>query len=120
MKKSNFLVVGVSLLFFVVIGVFLGCGPKKPSYEERIKALEEKGVPDSMLASVKVYLYNTKSLAKTGQAGKARQYKDSLKTGLALVEGWYEETMKKNKPIVDSLRKSFVERKASLSGLPLA
>ena len=48
-----------SCIVVFVAMLFAGCGKKGPGAEERIKALEEQGVPDSVLSSVKVYLYNT-------------------------------------------------------------
>lgn len=107
------------LSLLLVAGLAVNCGKKGPTMEERIKALEEKGVPDTILADIKVYLYNVTSLAKTGQGGKARTYRDSLKNGLAAAEAWYDQTMTANKPIIDNLYKSFTERKATLTGLPL-
>ncbi len=97
----------------------INCGRKGPTYEERIKALEEKGVPDSVLANVKVYLYQVNAARKSAQAGKARTYSDSLKKGMVAAEAWYEQAMQTNRPIVEKLRNSFVERKASLSGIRL-
>ena len=97
----------------------IDCGKKGPTIEERIKALEEKGVPDSVLANVKVYLYQVTSARKAAQSGKMRTYNDSLKKGIVIAEAWYEQAMQTNRPIIDKLRASFVERKASLSGLPL-
>lgn len=118
MRVQRYLFVGF-LSLLMVTGTVIDCGKKGPTIEERIKALEDKGVPDSVLTNVKVYLYQYTSAKKGSQAGKARTYKDSLKTGIVQAEGWYQEAMQRNKPFVDSLRKSIVERKAMLSGLPL-
>jgi len=108
-----------SLLVSLLAGFAVQCGKKGPSIEERIKTLEEKGVPDSVLSSVKVYLYNVKNLGKTGQMGKVRLYKDSLKTGIAGAEAWFDKAMQDNKVYIEQIKKSIDERKAKLSGLPL-
>jgi hypothetical protein len=114
MSIRYFSVCCLSLL--LVTGFAIDCGKKGPTFQERIKALEDKGAPDSILSNVKVYLSNFVYGAKTGQAGL---YKDSLKTSLSAAEAWYEEALKTSKPIVESLKKSFMDRKATLSGLPL-
>ena len=113
----SFFICGLSLT--MVAALAIDCGKKGPTIEERIKALEEKGVPDSVLADVKVYLYQVTSAKKAAQSGKARTYNDSLKKGIVIAEAWYEQAMQTNKPISDNLRNSFVERKAALTGLQL-
>jgi hypothetical protein len=100
-------------------GLILNCGKKGPSYDERIQTLTEKGTPDSILADVKVYLYQYNSAKKFSQAGNIRRYKDSLKIGLAAAEGWFEEQMQKSAPIIAEQKKKLEEQKAQLSGLPL-
>ncbi len=108
-----------SITALLIAGLFVSCGKKGPTIEQRIQALTEKGVPDSVLANVKVYLYQVNSAKKMSQAGIARTYGDSLKKGIVIAEQWYEKAMTENKPVIDNLRKSFVERKAGLSGLHL-
>jgi len=97
----------------------ISCGEKGPNAEDRIKALEAKGVPDSILSNVKLYLYNVTNYAKTGQAGNGGRYKDSLKTGLSAAEAWYEKTSRECKTYIESARKSIADRKAGLTGLSL-
>ena len=118
MKLLRFISVSC-LTFLIVAGLTVHCGKKGPTIEERIKVLEEKGVPDSVLANVKVYLYQYETGKKMSNSGLVRTYKDSLKNGITIAEAWYEKAMTTNKPIVDQLRKSFVDRKATLSGLAL-
>ncbi len=100
----------------VMAGFALNCGKKGPTFEQRIKALEDNGAPDSILSNVKIYLSNVRTLSKTGQAGK---YKDSLKTSIAAAEAWYEKAMTESKAYIESVRTTIIERKAQLSGLPL-
>jgi hypothetical protein len=108
-----------TLTFFLLSSIIVNCGKKGPTIEERIQTLQDKGTPDSVLANVKVYLYQYTSAKKASQSGIMRTYKDSLKKGIVVAEAWYEEAMTTNKPIIDNLKKSIVERKAKLSGLPL-
>ncbi|MBN1577176.1 MAG: hypothetical protein JW913_11525 [Chitinispirillaceae bacterium] len=108
-----------ALSFLMVASIAIDCGKKGPTIEQRISALQEKGVPDTVLANVKLYLYQVNSARKASQAGAARTYGDSLKKGIVIAEAWYDQAMQTNKPIVEKLRKSFVDRKASLSGLQL-
>lgn len=108
----------ISLL--MVAGMAINCGKKGPSFEEQIKALKEQGIPDSTLSSLKVYLSNVVNFGKSGISGKEKLYKDSLKAGIAKAEAWYQQELQASKPIVDNMRKSFLDRKATLSGLPLA
>ncbi len=97
----------------------ISCGKKGPGAENRIKALEAKGVPDSLLSNVKLYLYNINSFTKTGQMGKVGHYKDSLNAGLAAAEAGYAKAMQENKAYVESTKKSIADRKAGLTGLQL-
>lgn len=112
-------VLTLSLSFSLVAAAVISCGKKGPAFDERIKTLETKGTPDSVLSSVKVYLYNVNNLGKTGQIGKVRLYKDSLKTGLAAAEAWYEKAMQDNKVYIENVKKTINEKKAKLTGLPL-
>ncbi|MBN1760106.1 MAG: hypothetical protein JW863_17400 [Chitinispirillaceae bacterium] len=118
MKLFRFISAGCCISIAVAF-LAVSCGKKGPSIEERIQTLQDKGTPDSVLANVKVYLYQYNSAKKMSQAGKARSYKDSLQNGIVAAEAWYEQAMATNKPIIDQLRKSFVDRKEGLSGLPL-
>jgi hypothetical protein len=108
-----------SIICSLIAVTATSCGKKGPSNEDRIKTLETKGAPDSILSNLKLYLYNVTNLAKTGYPGKVSLYKDSLKTGLAAAEAWYEKTMQENKVIIESMKKSIADRKAALSGLSL-
>jgi hypothetical protein len=103
----------------MIAGLAVDCAKKGPTIEERIKSLETKGVPDSVLSSVKVYLYNVTNLGKTGQIGKARLFKDSLKTGIVAAEAWYDKAMQENKTYIESIKKTINDGKSKLTGLPL-
>jgi hypothetical protein len=111
---QNFFACGFALA--LIAGFTMNCEKKGPPDEQRIKALEDKGVPDSILSNVKVYLSNVQSLNKFGQTGN---YKDSLKTSLAAAEAWFEKTMTESKAYIESARQTIIGKKAQLSGLPL-
>jgi hypothetical protein len=107
------------LLLSLIAGFGVTCGKKGPSMEERLKDLQAKGVPDSVLTDVKMHLYNSVNLAKIGQGVKAGLYKDSLKTGLAKVEAWYAKAMVDNKTFIEAQKKIITEQKSKLTGIAL-
>lgn len=117
MKFLRYFLPGSILLMSCLLSV-LSCSKKGEPIESRIAALTAKGVPDSVLSNVKVYLYNTTSLKKTGQYGKARAYGDSLKIGIKAAETWYETTMQTSKPYIETLRATLTTKIETLSGLP--
>jgi hypothetical protein len=119
MKLSRYLFV-TCLVCSLIAVVATSCGGKKgPSADDRIKALAAKGVPDSILSNVKLYLYNINAASKTGQYSSVGSYKDSLKTGLAAAEAWYGKTIQENKIYIESIKKTIADRKASLTGIAL-
>jgi hypothetical protein len=116
-----------SLAFLLpVIGVSAfvsGCGgasdKKISEIEGRIKALEAKGVPDSVLSNIKVYTYNVATGKKAGNMSTAIAYTDSMIKGIKIAEDWYTNTMASYKPAVESLKSSLAAKKSNLSGLQL-
>jgi hypothetical protein len=120
MKLPRYFLVYGLVCSLIAVAV-TSCGKKgsSASAEDRIKTLEAKGVPDSVVSNVKLYLYNITSLGKIGQSGQVHLYKDSLKNGLAAAEAWYEKTMQENKVYIESVKKSIADRKSGLTGLPL-
>jgi hypothetical protein len=99
-----------------------GCGvtqKKIESYEAQLKSLETKGVPDSILSSVRVYLSQIISGKKSSLGTVVRTSSDSVQHYLAAAEKWYESTVQIAKPRVDSLVKVFTSKKDMLSGLQL-
>lgn len=99
----------------------IGCkgGPKLEEVEARIKALEEKGVPDSVVSDVKIAVYNVNVGKKTNNSSLIRKYSDSMAVGIVKAEKWYSDAMVQNKPYLESLKKTIVDKKATLSGLQL-
>jgi hypothetical protein len=118
MKLPRYFLV-YSLVCSLIAVTATSCGKKGPNSEDRIKTLESKGVPDSVLSNVKLYFYNVCNLAKQGQGVKVGAYNDSLKTGLAAAEAWYAKTMQENKVYIESVKKTIADRKASLAGIAL-
>lgn len=101
--------------------LFTGCVSQKTieTYEAQLKALEAKGVPDSLLSSVRVYISQAIGGKRTGNGMVVRTSIDSVKTGLAAAEQWYASTVQTSKPHVDSLLKYFNAKRSALSGLQL-
>jgi hypothetical protein len=99
-----------------------GCGVGQKAidaYESQLKTLEARGVPDSILSSVRVYLAQIISGKKAGLGTVVRTSSDSVKYYLAAAEKWYESSVQTAKPRVDSLVKSFTAVKTALSGMQL-
>ena len=121
MKRSLYSSMCISML--VAAGIMVtGCGVGKKTvaaYETQLKALEAKGVPDSILSSVRVYLAQIKSGKESGLGTVVKTSSDSVKKFLAEADAWYQASLKTAKPRVDSLVKSFIAAKAALSGLQL-
>ncbi|HLV33170.1 MAG TPA: hypothetical protein VKY57_16505 [Chitinispirillaceae bacterium] len=114
----------VFMLLFTCMSFTLltGCGTSEKKLEEiegRISALEEKGVPDSVLSSVKVYVYNVKAAKKGSNAGIIRKYADSMAIGIEQAESWYQKSMEEFKPYVESKKQELGEQKINLTGLQL-
>jgi len=98
-----------------------GCGGKKQIDEAdaRIQALAAKGVPDTLIAGPKVFLFQVRAAMKTGQSGIARRNRDSLMTSLERAEQWYEQTMQRLKPELEKMTADLGAQKKGLSGLQL-
>ena len=109
------------LAAIAVCVVYVGCG-KKQSLEDadaRIKALVEKGVPDSLLSEAKVFLFQANAAKASANTGVLRKTRDSLFIYLEQAEAWYEASMQQFKPQVDKLLAAVKERKAKLTGQQL-
>ena len=114
-------------LYVVPLGIFLAlnlqCGglnkKKTQDVENRLKILESKGVPDSLTAGVKVFLYNYATAKKLGNSTDASKMTDSIFNTLANAEKWYQDFLNQNKSQVLSSLSSLQSQKANLSGLQL-
>lgn len=98
-----------------------GCVSQKSidSYQARLKVLEEKGVPDSLLSSIRVYISQANEGKKSGIGSVVKASVDSLKVYVAAAEKWSDAVVLAAKPRVDSLEKLFTDQKTKLSGLQL-
>lgn len=117
--------VGVALgaLAAVVMAVVVvGCGvdPKRiDASEARIKALSDKGAPDSALFRAKVLISEVRTMIKTNSVDAAKGA-DSLDAMVLKAEQWYDEALKTAGVEVNLVTKDMLEKKAGLSGLQLA
>jgi len=115
MKCFKIIIAFTAALFLIV-----GCSSKKlEDAEGRIKVLGDKGVPDSLLSSVKVYLFQSTSAKKIGDVRFYRKYKDSTFITLEKIEADFNAAIESMRPYVETTRKSIAERKKQLSGLQL-
>jgi hypothetical protein len=119
MKHSLCMMALMGVLAAAGIAV-MGCGVGQKAieaYETRLKTLEARAVPDSILSSVRVHLSQIISGKKAGLGTVVRTSSDSVQHYLAAAEKWYEASVKTAKPRVDSLVKTFTAAKAALSGM---
>jgi len=115
MKCFKIIIAFTAALFLIV-----GCSSKKlEDAEGRIKVLGDKGVPDSLLSSVKVHLFQSASAKKIGDVRYYRKYKDSTFITLEKIEADFNAAIESMRPYVETTRKSIAERKKQLSGLQL-
>lgn len=117
--RNNLWILVSALAVFIV---FNGCGVSQKKLDEaqsRIKALGDKGVPDSLLTEAKLFLFKANGAKKTGNTAIAKREMDSMMIYLERAEAECEATMKKLKPYVDSMRISIKKRKEGLAGLQL-
>lgn len=110
-------------LFSALLAVpflFTGCGPSEKSiaqYEARLQSFETKGVPDSLLSSVRVYLSQVKGGKESHNMTVVSSSMDSVKFYIAAAEKWYKAAVETAKPKVDSLVAYFRAKMQNLSGL---
>jgi hypothetical protein len=110
LSRCNSMLIGMLAAAGIAV---TGCGVSQKTldgYVTQLKSLEAKGVPDSILSSVRVYLSQIKG-------GKERS--DLTAVRISAAETWYQASLQTAKPRVDSLVKSFTAAKAALSGMQL-
>jgi hypothetical protein len=121
MKRSRYRI--TLLCAGIAAGITLtGCSASQKnieSYEARLKSFEAKGVPDSILSSVRVHLSQIIRGKQAGLGTVVRASTDSVKHYLAAAETWYQSTVQTAKPLVDSLMNYFSSAKSGLSGMQL-
>jgi len=118
-NKRNFML--VCAVFAGAVVLFAGCANDKTIslFEARLKALESKGAPDSILSSARVDLDNAKAGKERGMGTMLRASLDSLKTHIEAAEKWSDGVMQANKVRADSLVKYLSTQRGSLTGLQL-
>jgi hypothetical protein len=113
----------VLLPALALTAILVGCSgaskKKMNEIESKIKALTDKGTPDSVLTNVKVFQYNVASAQKINNSGDARRYTDSMLAAISAAEKWYADAMVQDKAYLDSKGAELKGRKAKLSGLNL-
>jgi hypothetical protein len=121
MKPMQGIIAAVSIGVLAGIICF-GCGvtsKKLNDAEKRIAALEQNGMPDSLLTDVRVLLVQIKTSKQYGGGPSPQKLYDSTMAVLSKAEMTYIGATSKVKPIVDSLRKTFDPRKQGLTGQQL-
>lgn len=114
-------VVGVCILA-AATAIVVGCGVSQETLddaERRMNELVEKGVPDSALSQVKVYLFEAQDAKERGDGGRARKAADSLLLALEDAEKLYEEHISQLQPVIDSLVAEADKIRDDISGLQL-
>jgi hypothetical protein len=99
-----------------------GCGVSEKQLtaaEAKVKTLQEKGLPDSAITEVKVYIFQIRTANKLGQNSTARTYYDSLTSALARAEAGFSAALASFKPYVDSVVAAVGESKKPLTGMLL-
>jgi len=99
-----------------------GCGvtdKKLGDVEARIKALQDKGVPDTVLADVQVNLFQVKTAKQKGSLAYVKKEIKGTFDGIVKAEGWYAEQIAKVRPEVQQIRAEIATKRQGLSGLPL-
>ncbi len=114
-------VVGVCILA-AAAAIIVGCGVSQQTLddaERRMNQLVEKGVPDSALSQVKVYLFEAQDAKERGERGRAAKAADSLLIALEEAERLYEEHISQLQPVIDSLVAEADKIREEISGLQL-
>lgn len=121
MKKFKPALYAISLGALLAFNMQCGGLSKKKiqDVENRVKTLESKGVPDSITASIKVFLYNYQTAKRLGNGNEASKITDSIFQTLANAEKWYQDFITQNKSVIESKISSFQSQKQNLSGLQL-
>jgi hypothetical protein len=105
-----------------VVCFFMGCGvnqEKLDDAQQRLDALEAKGVPDSMLSDARFYLIQAKGALKANNRANANKYADSMEILLQKAEAETDAAAQSQKPVIDSMVNAFKKQKENLSGLHL-
>ncbi|MBN1983391.1 MAG: hypothetical protein JW795_17775 [Chitinivibrionales bacterium] len=121
--KAKVLQAGGLIAVLITIVCLSGCGgvnsQKLNDAQNRINALQSKGVADSLLSDARMFLYNAATQNKIGNGPMAKKYFDSLTMNLKKLEGNQQASSTADKPVVESMLSSFKDKKKELSGYQL-
>ena len=113
-------IIFASMAAAVALTALSGCGISEKdirSAESRLAALEEKGVPDSLLSDAKIYIQQAKDGLMRHNNGFAREGRDSARICLGNAESFVKEEDARLKASVDGLMASLRSKSSQLSGL---
>ena len=119
MKLCRRRMVYACAVFAGFLVVSIGCVTNKDidSYEARLKTLENKGTPDSILSTARVCIEQARAGKKAGNGVVVRANIDSLKVTIGNAEKWCGAAMQVNKDRVDSIVKACTAGESGLTGL---
>ncbi|MDG5815067.1 hypothetical protein QA601_08260 [Chitinispirillales bacterium ANBcel5] len=105
----------------LVFSLLFSCNKKITVEEarERIEGLVARGVPESEMSKIRMYLFNMESAKSTGNQGPYRRYRSSLDLALNEFEERMVVLLDESGPIIDSLKEVVEEKKGNLKGLHL-
>jgi len=110
----------INLISLTAIIAITGCGvdPKfLDQAQSKLDQLKTQGVPDSLLSSAKVYLYQAADAKKLGKTDLLRTSVDSLKKYLSAAEKFYSEKISTLLPSIESAKNQINSAKMDFSGL---
>ena len=102
-----------------VTAALIGCSVSDETLnatQQRMDELKAKGVPDSALSGVKVYLFEARDCKARDLGGQARKAADSMLMMLRKVEDYYANHVAKLQPVIDSLLAVADQSRSALSG----
>jgi len=114
---NKFLLICFCLASFLLI---TGCGVSNQNInnvERRIEALVSKGVPDSALSDVRVFLYQAKDAKKRGNFPLAQKAKKGMFDLIAQAEQKYKSDIDRIKPWIQSQKSRINSETNGLTGL---
>ena len=101
-------------------GLLAGCGVSDKQIEKmdnQLKSLGDRGVPDSMLSSIKVHTYQAREQKRLGMNREANSAADSATALLGLAETMLQKKSAEIKPIVTAILDSLTAASPTLTGL---
>lgn len=119
MKKLLLITFAVATTLSILTLAGCGGGVSLEDGRARIAALVERGVPESEMSALRMYLFNMETAQRTGNSSAFRTFQDSLTTALAEFEERMEVLLAESGPFMDSVRRAADDKIAQLRGLHL-